>query len=544
MQTGWRYLTTYLDNMAQVTPEAIIRVANQYFRSSNKTTVYLIPGGPPTEPPAPYSEVRSFSASATKGHIPPEDYSNHSNYPTPANWRHPLSFERKPQILTYPEAESAQLKGAQIFFLEDRELPLIETTVYVKAGTVDLSEDKAGLGVLLEEILLRGGTERYDPESLLTLLDENAIEITASIGEEVSSLTLSVMRDDFAQGMALMAEILSQPRFDSQVFDVIKAQQLTQLQRENEDAQTVVMREALAWHFKGHPYGRNPMIGLKTIPALGVDDMRDFLSAFFVPANMVVAVSGDISLEKSLSGLQAFFKTLPETTAPARGLTIPEPTEPVLTFIHKPGQVQANVSLVLPGLRRTNPLFWKSNLLMQIFGGNDSLMYTRLRDDLGLVYSAGFYQSYRWKAGILRGYAGCRADQTANAIAATIKIMQGLHAEVPAKDFKLKRLDALNSFVFNVDSPAQLTRVYSHYYMRQEPLNTLEKIQQAFMTATRSGLKQLARDLLNPAKLQIFVVGDKDHGIKLADGRQTNLEASMRHLADDLGLSFLSLTLQ
>jgi predicted Zn-dependent peptidase len=544
VQTGWRYLTTYLDHMAQITPEDILAVAEKYFQDRNKNTVYLIPGGPPSEPPVTYSEVRSFSASATRGHIAPADFSNHSNYATPENWRHPLSFQREPKVLIYPEATSVKVNGAQVFFLEDRELPLVEMRVYVKAGTVDIAEEKAGLEPLLEEMLLRGGTIDHAPETLLTLLDENAIEISASIGEEMSHLTLSVMREDLSQGMALLAEILSRPRFDIEVFDVVKSQQLTHLQRENEDAQTVAMRESLAWHFKGHPYGRNPIQRLITIPAITVEDMRSFLSTYFVPSNMVVAVSGDIGLERSLSSLKSFFDALPSTEAPKRRLAEPLPSDPVLTFIHKPGQVQTNVSLTLPGLRRTNPLFWKSNLLMQIFGGNDSLMYTRLRDDLGLVYSAGFYQSYRWEAGLLRGYAGCRADQTAEAIAETIAVMRGLHEEIPENEFKLKQLDALNSFVFNVDSPAQLTRVYSLYYLRQEPLNTLEKIQRAFMSATRSELQQLAVDLLRPEKLQLFVVGDKNHAARGVDGQRATLETSLQRLADDLGLTYRMITLQ
>jgi len=188
------------------------------------------------------------------------------------------------------------------------------------------------------------------------------------------------------------------------------------------------------------------------------------------------------------------------------------------------------VFLALPGLRRTQPGYWQSSLLMNIFGGNDSLMYTRLRDDLGLVYSAWFTQTYKWKAGLLVGYIGCKADKTALAIAETLKIMRALRRNVPEQEFRQKRLDALNSFVFNVDTPQDLVVTYGRYFLRREPLDTLELIQTAFLDATPEALKQLADRLLDPGKVQIVVVTDLGTAVSGQEGAETVGEA-LRQLA-------------
>lgn len=144
---------------------------------------------------------------------------------------------------------------------------------------------------------------------------------------------------------------------------------------------------------------------------------------------------------------------------------MPQPP-PGVTLIHKPGQVQSKIIAVLPGIPRTDPDFWRLNLLMSVFGGSDSLLYTRLRDDLGIVYSAGFYQSARWEAGLLTGVIGCKGDQAAEAVLETVRIMNRLQAHVPPEELQQKRLDALNSFVFNVDTKAELVRS-QQYICRQ-----------------------------------------------------------------------------
>ena len=341
-----------------------------------------------------------------------------------------------------------------------------------------------------------------------------------------------------------MQEILTRPGFDPRVLDIVKTQELTALKRQGCNARAVAARERNIWHFKGHPYGRDPLKAIETIPGISGEDLKKFISQYFVPSNIVAAVAGDIDKVKVEAGLNRLLKSLPQTVAPARKLAEPEKTPPVLALIHKPGQVQSQIMLSLPSVKRTDPDYWKISLLTDIFGGDGSLLYKRLRDDLGLVYSTGFYQTYKWSAGVLSGYIGCKGDQSVAAIDEAIKIMRALGQNVPQKDLDQKRLDALNSFVFNVDTPADLVQVYARYYMRNEPLDTLEKIQDAFFSAKKEDLRHLAAQYLDPDNLQIFLVGDKNIKVEGNWGNEATLEDMLMDLAESLGLPYVELELR
>ncbi|MBW1861779.1 MAG: insulinase family protein, partial [Deltaproteobacteria bacterium] len=544
VQVGWRYLTTYLEKIAEVTPEDIRSVAKKYIRANNRTSVYVIPGGRAERPPESYTEIRSAGGSAAEKTVKPEAFINQSIYPTPEDWKHPLSFERRPKKIEYPKAETAKVEGATLFYLPDRELPLIDLTLLIKAGAVDVNDARVGLAPILNKSLIQGGTEKYSPAEFALVLDENAIQLSVSVGQEETVIRLSVMKDDWEKGLALLEEILMRPRFDPDVLNVVKRQGLTALERQGGDAQTVSRREGMIWHFKGHPYGRDPLKGLEMIPKITREDLKRFMESYFVPSNMVVSVAGDIEKVNVLKGLRKLFQALPKSEAPERKLDDPAETPPVLALIHKPGQVQSQVTLVLPSVRRTHPAYWKMNLLMNIFGGSDSMMYTRLRDDLGLVYSGWFYQAYKWNAGMLVGYIGCKGDKTGQAIEETVKIMTALRNDVPKKDLEQKRLDALNSFVFNVDTPAGLVEAYSRYHMRKEPLDTLERIQDSFISATREELEVLAKKLLDQKKLQVFVVGDKNTRVRKKDGTEVTLDEDLKALSKKLGLPYEEINLR
>ena len=544
VEIGWRYLTGYLEQMDKVTPEMIQAAAGKYLRKGNRTTVFVIPGGKPDRPPQPYTEVRSVSGTSAAKLKQPTDLTNHSAYPAPDKWQHPLSFHRQPAKIDYPSAETAAINGTNVFYLPDRQLPLIDLSLFVKAGAVDVPATQIGLAGLLSGTIIRGGTDDLSPREMALTLDENAIHLSVSIGEESSAVHLSVLKDDWEKGLSLLKSVLTQPRFDAEVVETTKKRMLTALKRQGGSAESVVQREWFIWHFKGHPYGRDPLTGLETIPAITGNDLKTFLSRHFVPTNMVAAVSGDISKEKAFQGLTQLLGSLPDKTAPRRNIGPPDDTPPVLALVHKPGQVQSQVMLGMPGIRRTHPDFWKLRLLIDILGGSDSLLYKRLRDDLGLVYSAGFFQTYRWQAGMLMGYIGCKGDQTDQAIAETVRIIKALSKEVPESDFKLKRLDALNSFVFNVDSPTALVSTYARYFMRDEPLDTLDRIQEQFITAQLENMTRLAKTYLDTNRLQIMIVADKTIPVVGPDGAQTTLERSLQQLASRLGLPYREVALR
>jgi predicted Zn-dependent peptidase len=544
VQVGWKYLLGYMDNLTRVTAGDIQRAAVKYLGPEKRTSVYVIPGGAYEQPPEPYVEVRSVSAAAAGEIEKPEDLSNHSIYPTPDVWKHPLSFHRTPDRVQYQEAERFPVGGATVFYLADRELPMIDLTILVKAGAVDLVPQKQGLTGILSASLVRGGTESLSPQEFGLFLDENAIRLSVSIQEEETAIELSVLKEDWEKGVKVLTDLLSKPRLDPQIIEVVKESSVTALKRQGGDAEAVSRREAMIWHFKGHPYGRDPLDGLNTIPTLTREDLLDFLKAYFVPSNMVVCVSGDVdraSVERQLAGL---IGSLPDRPAPKRHIGEPANTPPVIALIHKPGQVQSQVNMVLPSVKRTQPDFWEISLLVNLFGGNDSLLYTRLRDHLGLVYAAYFYQAYKWQAGFLRGYIGCKADKTAEAIDETAAIMQSLSVNVPSPALERRRLDVLNSFVFNVDTPSALVEAYGRYFMRDEPLDTLERIQEAYLHAKREQLETLAIRFLNPETFQVFVVADKNIEVKKQDGTKKTLEQDLKDLAQKLEIPFVEIPLR
>ena len=545
VQVGWRYILTYLKRLESVKREDVIRVAKRYLRRDNMSVVYVIPahGSDSQERPPIYVENRSGSPEFGRRMPIPSDMKNHSIYPTPAGWKHPLSFNRRPKKISYPLAKMKKIYGSTLFFLPDKELPIVDLTILIKAGSVDVPDDKEGIASIIDRCLIDGGTDRHSPQEIAVLLDEKAIRLSISVGDEMTAIRLSALKEEFKKGLGILEEILVSPGFDETVLNSSKEQIISALKRQAGNARSVMEREAMIWHFRGHPYGRDPLKAINTIPHITKGELIDFIKRYFVPQNMVLAVSGDIDYNKAVDLLEGFLSRITGKAPPERNIPDPPETPPVMAFINKPGQVQSQIRFVMNGVKRTDPDYWRLGFLIDILGGEDSLIYNRIREDLGIAYATWFYQTYKWKAGIIKGYIGCKPSMTAQAIKETIQIIRDLRNGIPSDKVKEKRLDILNSFVFNVDTPHELVKTYAGYYLRNEPLNTLDKIQDIYLKITPQELLGIAKKYINPKDVQIFIVGDGGIRVKHGDSTVTLIE-DIKALSKEINIPFKEIPLR
>ena len=80
--------------------------------------------------------------------------------------------------------------------------------------------------------------------------------------------------------------------------------------------------------------------------------------------------------------------------------------------------------------------------------------------------------------------------------------------------------------------------------MRNESLDTLEKIQDAYLRTTKEELHRIAGELLDPAKIQIVVVADKNITVPSSEGKGISLEEDLKALANKLDLPFQEIQLR
>ncbi len=216
----------------------------------------------------------------------------------------PLSYE-PPE----PAGYRAVLKtGPVVYIAEDRELPLVNVNILVRTGEYVEPQDKVGLSGLAGYLVARGGTATRTAEELEERLAFLAAQLSSGVGESQGSVSLNLLSKDIEEGLVILREVLTAPRFQEDKLALARQQTLQGMRERNDDSSSIESREAgfLAY---GEDFWANRYSTEKSVQSITREDLLQFHRTWFHPSNFVVAVNGDFSRADMRSGWRSCSRT-------------------------------------------------------------------------------------------------------------------------------------------------------------------------------------------------------------------------------------------
>jgi zinc protease len=292
-----------------------------------------------------------------------------------------------------PLAERFRLPNGIVVLVAERPaLPIVIARVAVSAGAVLDPPDKPGLANLTALLLPRGTRTRSGPEI------DRAIEfvggsLEAEGGRDWVELSLAVLRRDLGLGLELLADALLEPTFPADEFERKREEVQATIRRSEEDPESVAGRIFRRLAFPGHPYGQ-PIAGTEaSLGGLTRDEVAAFYAAAYRPDATVISVVGDVKaseVRQALTTRLGAWRTAPG--APSRPANVALGTPPGTEMVQR-DLTQATVNLGQATVTHGHPDYYPLVVASQILGGgSSSRLYTRVREERGLVYSV--YSQY------------------------------------------------------------------------------------------------------------------------------------------------------
>lgn len=432
----------------------------------------------------------------------------------------------RPEKLTFPPFEFQPPKaepyrvplqsGPVAYVAEDRELPLVTITISIHTGDWVEPEGKEGLTGLCGSLLTRAGTESRTAQELEERLAFLAANLGSGIGGAQGSVSLNLLSKDLDEGLAILREVLTKPRFQQDRIDLQKQQSLQSIKQRNDDSATIEGYESgyLAY---GENFWDNRNITAASLESITRDDLIAFHKRWFFPSNFVVTASGDFDRATMIKKLETLFSEWPWTGEPPP--PIPQDISmaaPGIYLVDKDVN-QGRVTLMLPGIMRDNPDYWALIIMNDILGGSgfSSRMVNRVRSDEGLAYSVGS----TFPGGVYFPYcfhAGFQSKSRTVAYATTLVIDEMKRiAAAPVTDQELA--NAKRAFIERLPrsfaSKAQVVGVlageeFTGRYAKQPDF--WQTVTAQINAVTKDDVLRVAKKYLTPERLVILVVGNKE----------------------------------
>ena len=211
--------------------------------------------------------------------------------------------------------------GIEAWLVEQHGLPIVFVEIFWRAGAASEPAHLGGLAYMLSG-LLDEGAGQLDSEAFQKRLADLNIELDFHASRDNFSVSVKTLEENLDQAFELLSLALSQPRFDADAVERVRAQLLSSLSQDAKDPEAIASRAWFAAAFPDHPYGRPTRGTPETVAAIQAADLRDWLGRALARDNIGISVVGAITPERLQTLLDRALGALPA----ASSAPVPEPT--------------------------------------------------------------------------------------------------------------------------------------------------------------------------------------------------------------------------
>ena len=408
-----------------------------------------------------------------------------------------------------PVQEARLDNGLRILLMEAHSVPMVSMQLSTVSGARFDASGKGGTASLLAA-MLSDHTARHDRVAWADMLDDGAIRLGSSVGRDELSMSLTVLREMLETGMSALAEALLNPGWNKQRFAILKKDSIAAAQKAQEEPGVLAAEATAALLFKGHPYGHRPAGSLASLQLIELADLKQLYSAQVKPEGAVLAVSGDITMDKLIplaTSMFAGWRGAPEKSL--SDIAAPKHVHRHQRDIELPTS-QTQLQLLRLGPQRSSANFFPVFVLNHILGGGGfgSRLMEEVREKRGLTYGVYSYFVPLATHGPFIISLQTRNDQADEAEQVVRSLMADMAAgNISSKQLEAARKNLTGSFAQRIDSNRERVGLLAMIGLYRLPLDYLERWIEKVNAVTVVELRKQAATYLNPGEWSRIRVG-------------------------------------
>lgn len=404
-------------------------------------------------------------------------------------------------------------EGARVYFVESRELPMLDVAVSFPAGSARDPAAKSGLAQLTHTVLDQGAGGLSETAIAHGLADVGAV-LSGSFDRDRAAVSLRTLSSapEKTQALDLLTRVLQRPEFPAGVVKREKQRLIAAIREAEADPGTVVDKAFYRALYGAHPYARDEAGEPDAIARLTRADLRAFHRTHYTAANAVIALMGDVDRAEAEAIAARLAAGLPRgpvlapLTAPLTAPVAPAAGE---TRIAHPS-AQSHVRIGALGTTRDDPDFFALFVGNYVLGGGgfDSRLLKEVRDKRGYAYSAYSYFVPMAVAGPFQIGLQTQGAQTADALAVARDTLRRFVAEGPSGDeLTQAKANLTGGFPLRIDSNRKILEYLSMIGFYGLPLDYLDTWVDRVNAVDVAAVKAAFARRIDPARMVTVIVG-------------------------------------
>ena len=374
---------SYLKIIDKIKLKDLNNAANKYLIKEKASVSYILPNG---------ANIR------TANEIKNEDYKPAEIKKYPNLGKKVYKYNGNAKLVSqYKNTKKYELEnGLTLIVNSNKANDIIAIDILSKGGYIHEKDIKTGVGNLTADMLFKG-TNNYTAQDLITLLDDNGIEISSFVSPDAFSTSLKMTKNEPTVALELFDEIINNSVLNENDLKNIKEKRLQNILTSRDIPSNLAFDEMKYLIWENTPYQHSDKVLEKEYANINIGDIKNFYNQIYSPQNTIVSVNGDIDEQYLINYFSEVFKNKQAKTyelSTYKNKIYPMVKDKSSTIPKNGNQAWVVIAYRTPPV--SNYKDWAAlKVIDSILGsGMSSRLFTELRDRQGLAYTVGsVYQS-------------------------------------------------------------------------------------------------------------------------------------------------------
>ncbi|MFZ0634424.1 MAG: pitrilysin family protein [Candidatus Acidiferrales bacterium] len=422
--------------------------------------------------------------------------------------RAPVSKEILRVNLPKP-TEHKLANGLTVLILEQHKLPTVTFELTLRPGAI--ADPTPGIADFTAD-MLREGTATRTSAQISSAIDEigASLKAAAEFGASETTVTASGLTDSTDKILDLMSDIVLHPTFPADELEKYRKRQLGELEEERAEP-GFLADEAFHKALYGSTNYAVTSPTPEAINAVTTQMLADYHKKYYVAANSVLGIVGDVNTAEILKVVEKYFGGWEKGPAASTSLAeVPQPQPAKIVLVDRPGSVQTNILAGNLAIRRNDPDYFALAVMDRVVGGGPSArLFLNLREVHGYTYGA--YSSL--ESDVYRGYwvaeTEVRTPVTDGSLHELFSEFNRIRNDaVPQSELDEAKRSVVARFALSLERPVSLLNYALEVEHFGLPADYWDQYPEHIAAIDSAAVQAAAKKYVDLAHLQIVCVGD------------------------------------
>jgi predicted Zn-dependent peptidase len=415
----------------------------------------------------------------------------------------------QPKPFVFPKQETYQLpNGMKVTLVQYGTIPKVAMQAIVQAGGLNEKPDQRWVSDIVAR-MLKEGTMTRSAEQIARETAEMGGSIFTSAATDSTTIGGEVLSEFDTRFVALLADVILNPRFDAGDMEKIRANKLRELAVSRAQAQTVAWEKFRETVFAGHPYS-TIQASDDAVKRYSLAEVKSFHANEYGAARTHLYVVGQFDSAKVKAAIDKAFQGMKQGPAPIRNAPTVS-AKRSLTVLDRPGAPQSTIYMGVPAMSQSDPDFIKFTVMDSLLGSSfGSRITSNIREDKGYTYSPGSFIWNRYNTGYWIEAADVTTEATGASIKEILHEIDRLQKDPPTEtEMQGIKNYLVGIYVLQNSSRTGVIGQLDSVNYNELDKNYLDTYVQSLTAVTAKDVQDMARKYLLTDKTTIVVVGDR-----------------------------------